>query len=226
MITSLAIFNFLKNQNELLSDFPLLQFRPKSSTIQDFLPALYVPNLDFELFRKNLVKYDLENKVMNNNSNWIGIMWNRGLIRNDESLPRVKPVLKKNLDLSEASKYQHGLVTCDLEMQYVCSNLELEEDLEEFLTILPYRKTYDIQLDFFPDQNITVTVHDHIFNSFEKLETETMGTLAQISSTATLRYPVFIERQQVKLISQIQTFLFANVYGEENWDIFIQVSES
>lgn len=183
-------FNFIKSHLPLVDD--------NNPDGMYFLPQdTYDSTLEFE---NELKSYVVENNHKLNLSKrpWIAIVWNRGVLgNNDDGLSnRNLPLLKRNTsNPSEPTGTIETFkqATCPLDVVYYSNNIDYIELLDEYIhTVIKNIPAFNIISTPISNSPTTISIKNFTVEEFTKEERTNYGEIVKLVTSLDLAYPIVL----------------------------------
>ena len=201
MNVSKAITGFLYHiKDNTLSHFDLLDV------------FVYDEGLDFrgrasQYIAREGIFQQIEGQTPND---WAFIIWNRGgLTSNDTSHNRILEVSLGQVDRDIIdSTVTMRMAKVDVEIKIVTNNIELAENIEEWLHVLS-GETVVFTADYgTPFDDMECSAEPDASTSFDKEDLNEVGSVISIGLSSTISFPVFLDPKQASIIKFIHNKIY------------------
>lgn len=205
MNVSKAISGFLSHiKDNTLSHFDLLDV------------FVYDEGLDFRGRASQYIAREGVFQQMEGSSpnDWVFIIWNRsGLTSNDTSHNRILEVTIGQIDPNIIdTSVTMRMAKVDVEIKVVTNNIELAENIEEWLHVLN-GETIAFSADYgAPFDVMECSAEADSTTSFDKEDLNEVGSVISIGLSSTISFPVFLDPKQAKIIKHIHNKIYDALY--------------
>lgn len=177
--------------------------------------VLYSPQLHFNPeLRKYIIANDIQFKNTTGLENWIGLIWNREIIKPSQDIPKRLTAHTENIVAKTGKTYNARMAETQVSLAFVGSSLAMLETLEENLLARNNRISYEVTTDL---ADITVSIREFELASITKEDTTTYGSLATLVCNCVLTFPVI--RYDVNANHKLITEINFNIYN--NFEVLL-----